>query len=118
MQLLFLLLFAQLLRWILSKLYRLIKTFKSVPTMLDMYASSTFCACFDFASLFLIRTLILPLVFETILWAIIKVLGAAMFYANVGDAAMVYTGDYNMTPDRHLGAAQIDRLKLDLVITE
>lgn len=46
------------------------------------------------------------------------VLGAAMFYAKVGDAAMVYTGDYNMTADRHLGAAQIDRLRLDLVITE
>jgi integrator complex subunit 11 len=46
------------------------------------------------------------------------VLGAAMIYAKAGDAAMVYTGDYNMTPDRHLGAAQIDRLKLDLLITE
>ncbi|XP_057797045.1 cleavage and polyadenylation specificity factor subunit 3-II [Salvia miltiorrhiza] len=46
------------------------------------------------------------------------VLGAAMFYAKVGDAALVYTGDYNMVPDRHLGAAQIDRLQLDLVITE
>jgi len=41
-----------------------------------------------------------------------------MIYAKVGDAAMVYTGDYNMTPDRHLGAAQIDRLMLDLLITE
>lgn len=41
-----------------------------------------------------------------------------MFYAKVGDSAMVYTGDYNMTPDRHLGAAQIDRLELDLLITE
>ncbi|XP_065632555.1 cleavage and polyadenylation specificity factor subunit 3-II [Quercus suber] len=46
------------------------------------------------------------------------VLGAAMFYAKVGDTAMVYTGDYNMTPDRHLGAAQIDRLQLDLLISE
>ncbi|KAL8476078.1 hypothetical protein ACS0TY_028662 [Phlomoides rotata] len=46
------------------------------------------------------------------------VLGAAMFYAKVGDSALVYTGDYNMAPDRHLGAAQIDRLQLDLVITE
>ncbi|CAL5081354.1 unnamed protein product [Urochloa decumbens] len=46
------------------------------------------------------------------------VLGAAMIYAKVGEASMVYTGDYNMTPDRHLGAAQIDRLKLDLLITE
>lgn len=41
-----------------------------------------------------------------------------MFYAKVGDATMVYTGDYNMTPDRHLGAAQIDRLELDLLISE
>ncbi|GAU20382.1 hypothetical protein TSUD_12010 [Trifolium subterraneum] len=46
------------------------------------------------------------------------VIGAAMFYVKVGDAEMVYTGDYNMTPDRHLGAAQIDRLRLDLLITE
>ncbi|XP_021863913.1 cleavage and polyadenylation specificity factor subunit 3-II isoform X3 [Spinacia oleracea] len=46
------------------------------------------------------------------------VIGAAMFYARVGDASVLYTGDYNMTPDRHLGAAQIDRLPLDLVITE
>ncbi|GJV20835.1 cleavage and polyadenylation specificity factor subunit 3-II [Tanacetum coccineum] len=43
------------------------------------------------------------------------VLGAAMVYASVGDAAMVYTGDYNMTPDRHLRAAQIERLQLDLI---
>lgn len=41
-----------------------------------------------------------------------------MFYAKVGDATMVYTGDYNMTPERHLGAAKIDQLKLDLLITE
>lgn len=46
------------------------------------------------------------------------VLGAAMFYVKVGDSSVVYTGDYNMTPDRHLGAAQIDRLQPDLVITE
>lgn len=41
-----------------------------------------------------------------------------MIYAKVGDNAIVYTGDYNMTPDRHLGAAHIDRLELDLLITE
>ncbi|XP_074591647.1 cleavage and polyadenylation specificity factor subunit 3-II [Curcuma longa] len=46
------------------------------------------------------------------------VLGAAMIYAKVGENTILYTGDYNMTPDRHLGAAQIDRLQLDLVITE
>lgn len=28
------------------------------------------------------------------------VLGAAMFYVRVGDESVVYTGDYNMTPDR------------------
>lgn len=56
--------------------------------------------------------------FKFLFLTVFKVLGAAMFYAKVGDAAMVYTGDYNMTPDRHLGAAQIDRLHLDLLITE
>lgn len=33
------------------------------------------------------------------------VLGAAMFHVRVGEHSLVYTGDYNMTPDRHLGAA-------------
>jgi len=33
------------------------------------------------------------------------VLGAAMFWIRVGSQSIVYTGDYNMTPDRHLGAA-------------
>ncbi|CAN8313854.1 unnamed protein product [Cochlearia groenlandica] len=46
------------------------------------------------------------------------VIGAVMVYAKVGDAAIVYTGDYNMTTDRHLGAAKIDRLHLDLLISE
>eukprot|EP01132_Coremiostelium_polycephalum_P008042 gene8042-9890_t len=46
------------------------------------------------------------------------VLGAAMFYAKVGDESVVYTGDYNMTPDRHLGSAWIDQVKPDLLITE
>jgi integrator complex subunit 11 len=35
------------------------------------------------------------------------VLGAAMFEVRVGQQSVVYTGDYNMTPDRHLGAAFI-----------
>jgi integrator complex subunit 11 len=35
------------------------------------------------------------------------VLGAAMFEIRVGQSRVVYTGDYNMTPDRHLGAAWI-----------
>lgn len=48
----------------------------------------------------------------------LKVLGAAMFYAKVGESTLVYTGDYSMTPDRHLGAAEIDRIQLDLLITE
>jgi len=47
-----------------------------------------------------------------------QVLGAAMFWVKAGDDTVVYTGDYNMTPDRHLGAAQIDRLEPDLLITE
>ncbi|KAL2916058.1 Integrator complex subunit 11 [Polyrhizophydium stewartii] len=51
------------------------------------------------------------------------VLGAAMFHVRVTDGygvsqSVVYTGDYNMTPDRHLGAAQIDACEPDLIITE
>ncbi|CAB3363512.1 Hypothetical predicted protein [Cloeon dipterum] len=46
------------------------------------------------------------------------VLGAAMFRITVGSQSIVYTGDYNMTPDRHLGAAWIDKCRPDLLITE
>ncbi|KAJ3291332.1 Integrator complex subunit 11 [Borealophlyctis nickersoniae] len=46
------------------------------------------------------------------------VLGAAMFHARVGSETVVYTGDYNMTPDRHLGAAWIDKCRPDVLITE
>ncbi|KAL3895309.1 MAG: hypothetical protein SGCHY_004776 [Lobulomycetales sp.] len=34
------------------------------------------------------------------------------------DLSLVYTGDYNMTPDRHLGAAWIDKCAPDVLITE
>ncbi|KAJ2559876.1 Integrator complex subunit 11 [Coemansia sp. RSA 1933] len=46
------------------------------------------------------------------------VLGAAMVYARSGGESVVYTGDYNMTPDRHLGAAWIERVRPDVLITE
>lgn len=46
------------------------------------------------------------------------VLGAAMFWIKVGSQSVVYTGDYNMTPDRHLGAAWIDKCRPDLLISE
>ena len=46
------------------------------------------------------------------------VLGAAMFHVRVGEQSLVYTGDYNMTPDRHLGAAWIDKVRPDLLISE
>ncbi|KAF9415515.1 Integrator complex subunit 11 [Podila epigama] len=46
------------------------------------------------------------------------VLGAAMFYIRVGEESLVYTGDYNMTPDRHLGSAWIDKVRPDILITE
>jgi integrator complex subunit 11 len=46
------------------------------------------------------------------------VIGAAMFLVRVDGQSCVYTGDYNMTPDRHLGAAWMDRVRPDLLITE
>ena len=48
----------------------------------------------------------------------VQVLGASMFRAVARGASVIYTGDYNMTADRHLGAAQIGRLEPDLLITE
>jgi integrator complex subunit 11 len=60
-----------------------------------------------------------------------QVLGAAMFCVRVGSESVVYTGDYNMTPDRHLGlhltvsllnrylgGAWMDKIEPDLLITE
>ncbi|XP_048580506.1 integrator complex subunit 11 isoform X2 [Nematostella vectensis] len=46
------------------------------------------------------------------------VLGAVMFHMRVGTESVVYTGDYNMTPDRHLGSAWIDKCRPDILITE
>lgn len=46
------------------------------------------------------------------------VLGAGMFHVQVGGESVLYTGDYNMTPDRHLGGAIIDRCEPDVLITE
>uniref|UniRef100_A0A914CDW6 Integrator complex subunit 11 n=1 Tax=Acrobeloides nanus TaxID=290746 RepID=A0A914CDW6_9BILA len=47
------------------------------------------------------------------------VLGAAMFLVTNGSESVLYTGDFNMTPDRHLGAAHVyPGLKPNLLITE
>lgn len=46
------------------------------------------------------------------------VLGAAMFYVECNGETLVYTGDYNMSADRHLGAAWITKLRPDVVLTE
>lgn len=46
------------------------------------------------------------------------VLGAGMFYIRAGTETVLYTGDYNMTPDRHLGAAWVDKCRPTLLITE
>lgn len=41
----------------------------------------------------------------------------AMFQIKVGEQSVVYTGDYNMTPDRHLGKSvtRISKLALSLL---
>jgi integrator complex subunit 11 len=47
------------------------------------------------------------------------VLGAAMFLVSVDGESVLYTGDFNTTADRHLGAAKVSfNLKPDLLITE
>lgn len=46
------------------------------------------------------------------------VLGAGMFMVKNGSTSVLYTGDYNMTADRHLGAANIDICRPTLLISE
>ena len=46
------------------------------------------------------------------------VLGAVMFSATCFGQRVVYTGDFNTTADRHLGAARIGRLEPHVLITE
>eukprot|EP00560_Eucampia_antarctica_P005564 CAMPEP_0197842840 /NCGR_PEP_ID=MMETSP1437-20131217/46971_1 /TAXON_ID=49252 ORGANISM="Eucampia antarctica, Strain CCMP1452" /NCGR_SAMPLE_ID=MMETSP1437 /ASSEMBLY_ACC=CAM_ASM_001096 /LENGTH=764 /DNA_ID=CAMNT_0043452779 /DNA_START=229 /DNA_END=2523 /DNA_ORIENTATION=- len=46
------------------------------------------------------------------------VLGAAMFYIEMGGRSLLYTGDYSMEDDRHLMAAEIPKLKPDVLIVE
>ena len=46
------------------------------------------------------------------------VLGAVMFNIQKDNISVLYTGDYNTSPDWHLRACEIDRLKPDLVISE
>ena len=47
------------------------------------------------------------------------VLGAAMFLVRCDGMSVLYTGDYNMTPDRHLGAAMPPMYsRPDVVISE
>ena len=41
-----------------------------------------------------------------------------MFSIECNGESAVYTGDFNMTADRHLGSAWISKLKPDVVITE
>ncbi|KAH3767786.1 integrator complex subunit 11 [Pelomyxa schiedti] len=51
-------------------------------------------------------------------WYAGHVLGAALWEVRVGNESVIYTGDYNMTPDRHLGAAFVSTVRPDLLITE
>ncbi len=45
------------------------------------------------------------------------VLGACMFYIENQGTSVVYTGDFNSSADRHLGAAWIEKLFPDLLIS-
>ena len=46
------------------------------------------------------------------------VLGAVMFHIQYKSQSIVYTGDFSMTTDRHLGAAKIKALYPNILITE
>ena len=46
------------------------------------------------------------------------VLGAAMFFIEIGGRTVLYTGDYSMEEDRHLMAAEVPHTKPDVLIVE
>ena len=46
------------------------------------------------------------------------VLGACMFLIEYNGLKVVYTGDFNSSADRHLGAAWIDKVRPNIIITE
>lgn len=46
------------------------------------------------------------------------VLGAAMFFIEMGGLKMLFTGDYSREEDRHLSSAEVPHTKPDLLITE
>jgi len=46
------------------------------------------------------------------------VLGAAMFFLEMGGRSVLYTGDYSMEDDRHLMSAEIPNVQPDVLIVE
>eukprot|EP01083_Nonionella_stella_P211099 763644_1 len=46
------------------------------------------------------------------------VLGAAMFFIEIGGRTVLYTGDYSMEEDRHLMAAEVPKVKPDVLMVE
>lgn len=46
------------------------------------------------------------------------VLGACMYWLEIGGRSMLYTGDYSMEDDRHLMAAEIPAKKPDVLVVE
>ena len=46
------------------------------------------------------------------------VLGACMYWIDIGGRSVLYTGDYSMEDDRHLMAAELPEKKPDLLIVE
>jgi integrator complex subunit 11 len=46
------------------------------------------------------------------------VLGACMFSIEYQNNSLVYTGDFNSSADRHLGACWIEKINPDVLITE
>lgn len=46
------------------------------------------------------------------------ILGACMFSIEYNGLKVVFTGDFNSTADRHLGAAWIEKIRPNVIITE
>ncbi|KAI9293499.1 Metallo-hydrolase/oxidoreductase [Neoconidiobolus thromboides FSU 785] len=85
----------------------------------DVYTSEQIAACLKkVVTIDVHQTIEIAPDFEVTAYYAGHVVGAVMFHIKIGNKSIVYTGDYNMTPDRHLGSAWIEKLRPDVLITE
>ena len=86
---------------------------------LNFYSSADIAACMERATLISLgETVWIDDELRLTPYYAGHVLGAVIVHVASSGHSLVYTGDFNTTADRHLGAARIGRLAPDVLITE